>query len=79
MNKIKTLFAVLILVIAPVMVFAQDIGVEMADKLRSNGKIYVVVASVLVIFTGILIFMVVTDRKLARLERIQKAGGKHDA
>jgi len=43
--------------------------VEMADTLRSNGKIYVVVGVVLVIlltFTG---YIIVLDRKVAKLER----------
>lgn len=44
-------------------------SVEMADELRSNGKIYVVVAVLLLIFLGIILYLVRLDRKIARLEK----------
>ncbi|GAB3229811.1 hypothetical protein GCM10027346_15520 [Hymenobacter seoulensis] len=43
--------------------------VEMADTLRQNGKIYVVVAVITVVLAGLLFFLVLLDRKLTRLER----------
>ena len=42
--------------------------VEMADTLRSNGKIYVVVAVVLTILLGLIPYLVITDRKVSALE-----------
>jgi CcmD family protein len=42
---------------------------EMADALRSDGKIYVVVAVVTVVLAGLLAFLVSLDRKVSRLER----------
>ncbi len=39
-----------------------------ADFLRSTGKIYVVVAVILALFLGIVLFLVRLDRKLSRLE-----------
>ncbi len=42
--------------------------VEMADTLRSEGKIYVVVAILLVIFIGIIYYLITIDRKVSRLE-----------
>ena len=47
--------------------FAQD--AEMADTMRSEGKIYVVVAIILVIFLGLIGFLIYTDRKISNLER----------
>jgi CcmD family protein len=41
----------------------------MADAFRAEGKIYVVVAVILLIFAGLLIYMVRIDRKLKRLEK----------
>lgn len=41
---------------------------EMADALRSSGKIYVVVACVLIIFIGIALFLLTLERRLKRLE-----------
>lgn len=43
--------------------------VEMADTMRSEGKIYVVVAIVLLILAGLIAYLVMIDRKATRLER----------
>ena len=55
---------------------AQDTGagrpVEMADRLRADGKIYVVVAVLLTIFTGIIAYVIRLDRKISRLEKGSK-------
>jgi CcmD family protein len=44
-------------------------GVEMADTMRSEGKIYIVVAVIAIIFIGIVIYMISLDRKLSKLEK----------
>lgn len=55
------------------LVFAQErTGLEMADGLRSSGKIYVVVASIAVIFFGIVFYLVTLDRRLSKLEKEDK-------
>ena len=41
----------------------------MADQLRASGKIYVVVAAVVIIIAGLLIYLIVIDRKVGRLEK----------
>ena len=43
--------------------------VAMADVMRDNGKIYVVVAIVAIIFAGIVVYLISIDRKTARLQR----------
>jgi EamA domain-containing membrane protein RarD len=48
--------------------FAQD-KPEMADAMRSNGKIYVVVAVCLTILIGLFIYVFTIDRKISRLEK----------
>lgn len=48
---------------------AVDTSIEMADSIRSDGKIYVVVLVVLIAFTGLMIYAISTDRKLSRLEK----------
>lgn len=48
--------------------FAQD-KPEMADTMRSNGKIYVVVAVCLTILIGLFIYVFIVDRKVSRIER----------
>ena len=45
-----------------------DDDVEMADEMRSNGKIYVVVSVVMIIFIGLIGYTVTIDRKLRKLE-----------
>jgi multisubunit Na+/H+ antiporter MnhB subunit len=43
--------------------------IEMADGLRSNGKIYVVVAVLVTILTGIVLYLIRLDRKISKLEK----------
>ncbi len=43
--------------------------VEMADTLRNEGKIYVVVTILLIILIGLLGYLVMIDRKVTRLEK----------
>lgn len=63
-NKIVlTLIALLIANIG----FAQE--VEMADMMRSNGKIYVVVGIILIILLGLILYLFSMDRKLSKLEK----------
>jgi len=68
MKKFKIL-TLLALLLAPFRIFCQNgVEVEMADSLRSNGKIYVVVVGLAVILTGITILLIVIERRLHRLE-----------
>ena len=41
----------------------------MADTMRDNGKIYVVVAVIVAIFIGIILYLIRLDRKMTRLEK----------
>ena len=43
--------------------------VEMADEMRSSGKIYVVVAVILTIFAGIIVYLIRLERKITKLEK----------
>lgn len=42
---------------------------EMADTFRAEGKIYVVVAIILIVLTGLIAYLFLLDRKINRLER----------
>ena len=59
----------LIMLITTLGLFAQNNGVEMADALRSNGKIYVVVACIVIILMGLLIYLFSMDKRLKMLEK----------
>ncbi len=43
--------------------------VEMADQFRADGKIYVVIAIVAIILTGIFIYLFRLDNKITDLEK----------
>ena len=43
--------------------------VEMADAMRENGKIYVVVAVILTILAGLIFYVARVDRKISKLEK----------
>ena len=58
------LFTALFLLLSSFM-FGQG---EEADFMRSTGKIYVVVAVIVTIFIGIVLFLIYLDRKLTKLE-----------
>jgi K+-transporting ATPase A subunit len=42
---------------------------QMADALRSSGKIYVVVTVLVIILIGLFLYLVNTDKKISRLEK----------
>lgn len=50
--------------------------VEMADSFRADGKIYVVVAILSIVFTGIVLFLIRLDRKISRIEKEQRKSEK---
>lgn len=58
--------------ILPALATAQTQTVEMADGMRSNGKIYVVVAVLATILAGLLLYVYTLDRKVTRLEREER-------
>jgi CcmD family protein len=66
----KLLFLVLML-LANAAVFAQQTGtdVEMADGMRSSGKIYVVIVTISIVFIGLAVYLFGMDRRLKKLEK----------
>lgn len=71
----KKLALTLFMFIATLNLFAQENGVEMADSLRSNGKIYIVVICIAIILLGLLIYLFRIDRRVKMLEK--KSGDKN--
>ena len=67
MKKIKTFLLTVLPLFISVMAFSQD--TEMAGTMRSNGRIYVVVAVVVTILIGLILYVVRLDRKMTRLEK----------
>lgn len=42
---------------------------EMADGMRSSGKIYVVIGIILIVLIGLITYLFMTDKKLTRIEK----------
>lgn len=64
---IKRILSFLFLLITSV-INAQSSEPEMADTFRQEGKIYVVITVIGMIFIAIVIFLVILERKLKKLE-----------
>ena len=62
---IKTLFAICLLGPA----YGQN-QVEMADNLRAEGKIYVVVTIILIVLAGLIFYLFLLDKKVKKLENL---------
>ncbi|HEY0896857.1 MAG TPA: CcmD family protein [Sphingobacteriaceae bacterium] len=62
------LSAILCLFLMVTGAYAQE-SVEMADTLRSSGKIYVVVAVIALIFLGMVLFLFSLDRRIKKIEQ----------
>ncbi|MCF1751340.1 CcmD family protein [Mariniradius sediminis] len=48
----------------------QNSGVEMADAMRADGKIYVLVGIICIVFAGITVYVIQTNRRVSRLEKL---------
>ena len=64
MKKLISLFTLLFFAF---FVNAQDF--EMADAMKENGKIYVVIAVMLTILAGLVLYLIRLDRKISKLEK----------
>ncbi len=64
----KKAFAFIILLFSSLHSFSQS-QVEMADGMRSSGKIYVVVGGLITILLGILLFLILIDKKVRDIEK----------
>ena len=70
MKAIKNLILTFIGMLFSIALIAQDTAeIEMADRMMASGKIYVVVAVLLLIFLGIVLYLILLDRKIGKLER----------
>jgi CcmD family protein len=70
MNKYKLALFFIFLTLSNA--YAQMPTVEMADALRENGKIYVVVLIIAIVFIGLAGYLFNLDRKISKLENKDK-------
>lgn len=71
MKTFKLIVVALYMLALPAVGKAQESAVEMADLMRSNGKIYVVVGVVMLIILGILGYLIKLDLQLKKIEKQQ--------
>jgi EamA domain-containing membrane protein RarD len=71
MHKFTKLLMLVICLLVSVFSFAQTQQVEMADTMRSNGKIYTVVLVCLSILIGLFVYVYSIDRKISKIEKEQ--------
>ncbi len=66
---------ILLFLLTSLNLFAQQTAVSevtMADQLRSDGKIWVVVAVIATVFAGIIIYLINLDSKISKIEKEMK-------
>ncbi|GCC52448.1 CcmD family protein [Chryseotalea sanaruensis] len=68
----KRFLTLTILSLCSLVGYTQAAEVEMADTMRANGKIYVVVGIILIVLLGFIAYLFMLDRKLNRLEKEYK-------
>jgi len=67
MKKIVSLFIFLLM---SIVIWAKDGDqASMGDTMRSNGRIYVVVAVMVTILIGLILYVFRLDRKISKLEK----------
>lgn len=67
--------------LAALLLFSQNLmaqqpvtnGIEMADRLRADGKIWVVVAVIAAVFAGIIVYLVRLDSQIGKVEKEVKS------
>lgn len=64
----KKLISLILLLLSVTSVVAQNDAPQMADTFRSEGKIYVVVLVLSIVFICLATYLIIIDRKLKKLE-----------
>lgn len=71
MMNLKKIISLLFLFVISITVWGQtgNAPAQMADTMRSNGRIFVVVAVMLTILIGLILYLIRLDRKISKLEK----------
>lgn len=69
MKTYQKIITLLLLLALPTFIFSQEAPVQSNDLMRSNGRIYVVVAVVLTILIGLILYVARLDKKITNLEK----------
>ena len=66
----KICFTIITLFLNALVALAQTPDVAMADQMRADGKIYVVVAVMGILYLGMLIYLLLLDNKISKVEKL---------
>lgn len=69
MRRIARTIITMLMLICTLAVHAQGGQSTIGETMRSNGRIYVVIAVILTILFGIFIYIIRLDRKIAKMEK----------
>ncbi|HYM94884.1 MAG TPA: CcmD family protein [Chitinophagaceae bacterium] len=71
MKKLNKIIGSVVLMLVSAVACSQqgEQKVQMADTMRSNGRIYVVVAVMLTILIGLVLYLIRLDRKISKMEK----------
>ena len=71
MRKIKHIFSLLLMMLVTFFVQAQDDTGKtgFGETMRSSGRIYVVIAVILTILIGLILYLVRLDKKISKFEK----------
>ena len=69
LQKIYWMLSLLVFTSSSALAQQTEQTVEMADKFRADGKIYVVITVVAIILAGLFVYMVMLDKKIGKLEQ----------
>ncbi len=64
----KKLISLFLLLAMTIQAFAQE-QVEMADQMRQDGKIWVVIGVIGIVFLGLMTYLILLDRKISKIEQ----------
>ena len=73
MQTFRNVFSLLAMTMVTLFVQAQDDTVKsgFGETMRSSGRIYVVIAVILTILAGLILYLVRLDRKISKFEKEQ--------
>lgn len=65
----RTILTLILSLISTVSVWAQGNDIEMAEMMRSDGKIYIVISVLMIIFIGFIFYLTRLDSRITKMEK----------
>ncbi|MFT4524399.1 MAG: putative permease [Granulosicoccus sp.] len=68
-DKMRTILTLILSLISTVSVWAKGNDIEMAEMMRSEGKIYIVIGVLMIIFIGFIFYLIRLDSRITKMEK----------